>query len=174
MLQIDNITKLLEKLKKDKINICFETSLFCPIDNVKTALKFADLLYIDIKSYDKTFLTKTLKTNPNQYKENLNYVLAYGLPIILRIPLITGYTDNKENIKSILSQLKKASLTNVKKIELLQGHNLGKEKFNKAFGSLNDFYKAPSSTLPDTEINNLIKEFRKTTNNKIEIEYLRL
>ena len=39
LLQIEKIEPLLKKLKSEKINICMETCLVSPLDNLKVALK---------------------------------------------------------------------------------------------------------------------------------------
>lgn len=162
------------KLSNEKINICFETSLFCPLENLKTALNFASLLYVDIKSFDENIYKNTIHANFGQYKTNLNYALESNVPIILRFPLIPGYTNNQDNISSITSLLEKSNLDNVQNIEILQGHNLGKEKFQKSFGELNEFYKTPISQLEEREVSQIVELFKKATNNKIKVEYLKI
>lgn len=54
-------------------------------------------------------------------------------PVIIRIPVIAGYTDDEDNIgelSSFLSEVHKKR-NNILRIELLKGHHLGDFKYEK-------------------------------------------
>ena len=46
----------------------------------------------------------------------------------MRIPVIAGYTDNEDNIRSIIDVIREYRAS-IKKIELIKGHNLGDNKY---------------------------------------------
>ena len=48
--------------------------------------------------------------------------------IIIRIPVIGGYTDGKNNREAIIKEIKKYE-NRILKIEMIKGHNLGKSKY---------------------------------------------
>ena len=49
LLQIKLLEPLLKSLKEKEINICFETALSVPLENLKLAIEYADELFIDVK-----------------------------------------------------------------------------------------------------------------------------
>ena len=65
--------------------------------------------------------------------------------MIVRIPIIPGYTDAKENIKAIAKYV--SNLKEVKKIELLPYHRMGEPKYKK----LGRKYELEGVTPPSNE-----------------------
>jgi len=65
--------------------------------------------------------------------------------MIVRIPIIPGYTDAKENIKAIAKYV--SNLKEVKKIELLPYHGMGEPKYKK----LGRKYELEGVTSPSNE-----------------------
>lgn len=46
----------------------------------------------------------------------------------MRIPVICGYTDDEDNIRSIIDVIREYRAS-IKKVELIKGHNLGDNKY---------------------------------------------
>lgn len=46
----------------------------------------------------------------------------------MRIPIICGYTDDEDNIRSIIDVIREYRAS-IKKIELIKGHNLGDNNY---------------------------------------------
>lgn len=46
----------------------------------------------------------------------------------MRIPVIFGYTDNEDNIRSIIDVIREYS-SSIEMVELIKGHNLGDNKY---------------------------------------------
>ena len=61
------------------------------------------------------------------YKDNLK-LLTEQKQIIIRIPVIGGYTDGKNNREAIIKEIKRYE-NRILKIEMIKGHNLGKSKY---------------------------------------------
>ena len=61
------------------------------------------------------------------YKKNLD-ILSKIKKIIIRIPVIGGYTDGTENRMLVVQELKKIE-NSIEKVELIKEHNLGKSKY---------------------------------------------
>ena len=51
-----------------------------------------------------------------------------GKPMIIRVPLIPGHNDSKENIKALADFVKELGLS---KVDLLPYHSLGKVKYHR-------------------------------------------
>ena len=160
LLQINQLKPLLNMLKEQDIHIAVETSLFCSEDQVKAALEVFDLLYVDIKIVDESKSYEITGINTQSYFRNLNQVLESGKDIILRIPYIPGFTDG-DNIENIVSKLNELDLSNVSKIEILKGHQLGKEKYKNINGKYNNFYSTTLKII-DEELIQTKEHIRKS------------
>ncbi len=126
LLQMTALEPLLKKLKKEKIHICVETSLFAEKEQLEIALKHVDLFYVDIKILNEEECKKHLNGNIDKYWDNLNVLYTNIEKLIYRIPLISNYTDTEENIEDIIKLIRKFP---VKQIEILKQHCLGKSKY---------------------------------------------
>lgn len=136
LIQIKDLLPLLDRLK-GKVHMVVETNLFAEESCVEQALEYFDFLYIDIKILNKIDSSTILGGDVDMFLYNLQKALewkdVYGIhkPIILRIPVISGYTDgykNKKKIKNLLNGFKKRNILPLK-IELIKGHNLGANKY---------------------------------------------
>ena len=139
LLQARQLKPLLYMLKEQDIHLAVETSLFCSEEQVKCALEYFDLFYVDMKIADDKTSKNTTGIIFQQYIKNLKLVLASASEVVIRIPFIPDYTDG-ENIDNIILVLNKLNLNNVSSIEVLKGHQLGKQKYKKVFGKFNNFY----------------------------------
>lgn len=141
LLQFQKIVPLLKKLKKENIHTCIETSLYAPTESLDIAIKYIDLFYIDFKVWNRNEYAEWLKGDFGIFYENLSrFFQTSNLPFIIRIPIISGYTDSKENIIKIKMYLREKIAEGVRpiKIELLKEHNLGVSKY------ISLGYKAPA------------------------------
>ena len=94
---------------------------------MEKVMEFTDLILFDLKHMD-TEKHKQLTGKPNDLiLDNLRRISLLGKPIIIRVPLVPNYNDEKENFVKMVKFLK--DLDNVQKIELLSYHNLGMQKY---------------------------------------------
>lgn len=63
------------------------------------------------------------------YRRNLDTVIASGAPVVVRVPVIGGFTDGEENRRAVLEFLRERRGV-VLKAELIKGHNLGESKYH--------------------------------------------
>lgn len=127
LLQIWQLEPLLKRLNNEHIHTTVETCLFVPKENLELALQYFDLFYVDIKILDTELCKEFLQGNLDLYLQNLSKLISSGKPIVVRIPVIGGYTDSKENRKEIIELLRKCH--GILKVELIKGHNLGSSKY---------------------------------------------
>lgn len=145
LLQIDALLPLLEILKYEKIHMAIETSLFVPEDYLFRAIEYINFYYVDIKILNKEKCLGILSGDIELFMKNADILLYSGKPVVLRIPVIGGYTGNTENRNDILnfiSKYIKSSQVNILGIELIKEHNLGIEKY-KSLSVYNKGYKEP-------------------------------
>ena len=126
LLQVRRYEDLLKKLKEEDIHLCAETALFVSRDNLEIAVRYFDLMYIDIKILDGDRCKKYLGGDISEYIRNLQFVVTCNVPIILRMPLVGGYTDDEVNIKNVIRLMKNSGINT---IELLQEHHMGLDKY---------------------------------------------
>lgn len=135
LLQFKKIEPLLFKLKKEKINICIETALNVPIKFVEIALKYVDYFYIDMKIVDDKGI-KQIGYDKELYIKNLIKIFSTCDNIVIRMPVVPGYTYTKKNISSIIEILK---MIHVKNMEIFKIHKLGAEKYKTLGLKMTDF-----------------------------------
>lgn len=146
LLQMENLKPLLELLKTEKIHIAVETCLFVPRKMVQIALHYINLFYVDAKILDQNNCKNILNGDLRLYYDNLETLFASGKPIVIRIPVIGGYTDTKSNQDQILKLLDKYKPV---KVEIIKEHNLGSSKYTLLSLPAPD-YKGVSEELMDT------------------------
>lgn len=137
LLQMHKFIPFLEKLKKENIHMAIETSLYAAIEDIQAALSYIDFFYIDIKILNRNIVKDILHGNLNIFLNNFDRVFRWKdvngnfKPIVVRIPVIGGYTDMTNNRRAIKALLQSYINLNRKplKVELIKGHNLGNGKY---------------------------------------------
>ncbi len=128
LLQMDKLVPVTERLHDQNIHIAVETALFVPNYQLKLAMDNIDFFYVDMKILDGNRCREVEKGDLKLYLSNLNMLLDYGAPVVIRVPVIGGYTDNPENrdaVKALIGRYKERIL----KVELIKEHNLGESKY---------------------------------------------
>lgn len=137
---------LLEAAKERGYHTAVETSGFASKEVAKTSFQNTDLILFDIKHMDSG-IHKKLTGVPNEpIHENLR--MAAGMlkkDIWLRLPLIQGINDSKEEI-SRAAQLAAELGERIQKVCLLPYHDLGISKLEAVGRSRREMegYEAPS------------------------------
>lgn len=90
-------------------------------------IPFVEYFYVDLKVMDKERCTELLNGNLDLFKSNLA-ILAKSKKFNVRIPVIYGYTDDEDNIRSIIDVIREYR-SSIKKVGLIKGHNLGDNKY---------------------------------------------
>lgn len=133
-LHMQKLEPMLKFLNSENIHQAMETSLFCPEEELKIALKYLDLIYFDIKLLNKEECSTVLKGDLDLFKKNVHIVLNERKKVIIRIPLIKNYTDTDKNLEMLIKYLEEIEINknpDILRIELLKGHNLGHKKYSK-------------------------------------------
>ncbi len=99
--QADFCFDLLRKVKNHGINSAIDTSGFAPTQVLKRIIPLVDIFLFDIKYIDPLQHKKYTKVSNTLILENFRQICMSGKRVIVRIPLIPGYTDSEKNIASI-------------------------------------------------------------------------
>ncbi len=147
LLQQDFLLELLPKLKKLGIHTAIDTSGNFPItDKIKRIIDLTDLFLLDIKCINDEICKDLVGFSNKLELEFAKYLSSINKPIWIRQVLVPGITDHEEdllNLKKFLS-----SLNNVKKVEILAYHDLGKFKWEN-LGCNYELADVPNATTED-------------------------
>lgn len=168
ILQMDRLEPLLERLANEQIHTAVETCLFVPKNQLRIALNYINLFYVDIKILDEKRCRSILCGNLEQFLTNLQMLLSSGKPIVFRIPVIGKYTDDDINRRIIAAFLKEIC-GNVIKIELIKEHNLGLSKYQSLINGNNDISLPLYKGVSDELMEQYKKEIEKVTNIPVDI-----
>jgi pyruvate formate lyase activating enzyme len=126
-LQSEFTLALIRKCRENFIHVAVDTCGYTVSEEAFEVLSEADLLLYDIKGMDPVeHLRGTGKSN-ELILSNLRKLDALNIPIIIRLPLIPGYTDSDETIQKTAQFL--STLRNLDRVDLMNYHEFGKAKY---------------------------------------------
>lgn len=135
--QLYKIESVLKKLKKDKLHLAVETSLFVSDKYLEPIIPYIDFFYIDIKSLEPEIVSSILKGNLANYINNLKIVFSYRKSVVFRIPLVPNITATENNFNLLEPFLMKYTPLG---IEYFSVHNLAEKKY-KILNKKNRLFK---------------------------------
>jgi pyruvate formate lyase activating enzyme len=119
----------LKKCHENYLHVAIDTCGYTSSDEGLEILKEADLLLYDLKSMDaETHRKITGKTN-DTILSNLQILDSIGKEIIIRMPLITDYTDSDINVLATAKFLSR--LKSIKRVDIMLFHKYGEIKYQK-------------------------------------------
>jgi pyruvate formate lyase activating enzyme len=121
--------RFLRKCKENYIHTALDTCGYTTTSEGAKALEEADLLLFDVKGMDPEEHLRNTGVSNRPIFENLKRRNAMRKPIIIRIPLIPGYTDSAKNLKETAEFL--SGLKSVERVDLLAVHEYGKVKYGQ-------------------------------------------
>lgn len=129
LLQIDFLEELLKRCKKKKIHTCVETALNVPVEHLRKVIPYTDLFIFDIKEMDSGKHEKFTGHGNILVLENARLISETGIPYVIRIPYVPGYTGTKENIEAITGFILNELKNKPAQIQILRFRELGEEKY---------------------------------------------
>lgn len=131
--QKEAVLLLLQKLKESSIHTCIETN--ASLKNCEEIFSNVDYMIADFKSPDGKVLKSITGADIEVIKSNLLFRAKTGKPLLIRIPLINGFNNGKENallFAEFFEELREKSGNQNLYFEILTYHEYGKEKYEKA------------------------------------------
>ena len=126
LMQADFAVNLLGRLKEEQIHTALETSGFAPMETFIKVSEYADLLLFDIKHFDSKKHREGTGADCEIILENLGEAVKRGMNVLIRIPVIPGYSDALDDAAGFANLLNGFSLT---KVQLLPFHQFGQKKY---------------------------------------------
>lgn len=128
LLQPYFLISLFKKLKEANIHTAIDTSGMVEItDTIKELLSLTDLVLLDIKHIVPEKSKELVGFSNEKELAFAKYLSDNNIPAWIRQVIVPGVTDNEDDLLKLRGFLN--SLTNVKRVELLPYHNLGKHKW---------------------------------------------
>lgn len=133
---------LLRKCKENYIHTAVDTCGYTQSVEGLKVLEEADLLLYDLKGMDPEEHLKNTRVSNVLILKNLKRLDAMRKPIIIRVPIVPGYTDSKKNVRSTAEFLSR--LTCVERVDLLAYHEYGRVKYEQLGRQYNPHIQQPS------------------------------
>lgn len=125
--QPEFLTSLLEACKSEEIKTCVDTCGAGSWSVFERIIPLTDLFLFDLKIMDPDRHRKSVGADLGPILKNLRKLAESGAEIVIRVPIIPGLTDDRQNIESIGEFV--ASLRTIRYIKILPYHQTGMEKY---------------------------------------------
>jgi len=122
------VASLFRRCREAGIHTALDTCGYAPRDALGSVLEHTDLVLYDLKLIDQEAHTKVLEASTHPILENARCVVAQRIPLIIRIPLIPGFTDTDPNIRAIIRFIEDVG-EGVTAVNLLPYHRFGLDKY---------------------------------------------
>lgn len=139
------VAEIFKRCKALGIHTALDTSGYCDLHLVKPVIEQADLVLLDIKSFDPEIYTRVTSVPLEPTLAIANYLNEIGKPAWIRFVLVPGLTDAPHNIEGLADFI--ATLKNVEKVEVLPFHKMGEYKWEQ----LNYDYQLKETQPPTPE-----------------------
>ena len=145
MQQADFSAAVLRASKKEGFHTALDTSGFAPWEDYEKVLPFVDLVLYDYKLADSEAHRKYTGVSNETIHENLLRIDDRSLSIEIRIPVIPGINDSRENMEQSACFL--VRLKHLSGVVLLPYHGLGRTKYSRVGGT----YRLENLVAPSRE-----------------------
>lgn len=126
LMQAPFATQLLKRLRRYGIHTAIETAGDAPLSRLLPLARQCDEVLFDLKIMDPEQARSVTAVNLPRVMENLTQLVAEGINVIPRVPLIPGYTLTDANMASVLAFLLHSG---IRQLHLLPFHSYGEPKY---------------------------------------------
>lgn len=126
LMQAPFATRFLQRLRHYGIRTAIETAGDAPLSRLLPLAQQCDEVLFDLKIMDPAQARDIVNMNLPRVLDNLLELVARGVNVIPRVPLIPGFTLAEENIARILDFL---LLSGIRQLHLLPFHQYGEPKY---------------------------------------------
>ena len=144
-MQLAFMESLLEDCREEELHRIVDTSGYVPFDSFERILDKVNLFFYDLKVMDEALHKKTTGVSNHLILENLQKLDKTGAVIQIRIPVIPGVNDTRENTRKTAEFL--TNLKHIKMVNLLPYHRAAAQKYR----SLGKIFKYPVIKAPTGE-----------------------
>lgn len=153
--QPDFLFEFLRRVKP--LHTAIETSGYASPEIFREAVSLTDLVLFDMKMMNPEWHYKFTGVRNLQILENLSWLCSGNKDFILRIPLIPGINDSRENMLNILAFIRHPK--SLIRIEFLPYHKTAGAKYSM----IGKKYDPPFDTDAEPQIHNIFQEYNIKT-----------
>lgn len=125
----DFLEALLRACRDKEIHTVVDTTGYAPRSVLERTSPLIDLFLFDLKLLDDDKHRRFTGVSNKRILSNLRLLSNQDRNVIIRVPIIPGITDGKENIIKIGRLVK--SLGNIRQIDLLAYHAMAADKYHR-------------------------------------------
>lgn len=151
LLQSAFLSDVLKRIRPE-VHTAIETSGFSSVAVFREIVSLLDLVLFDVKHTDSVLHKKYTGADNRPILRNLEWLCASDTPFIIRIPLIPGVNDTKENMLAVLALIKEAKA--LRRVEILRYHKMAGAKYNM----IGQDYNPPFDTEQIPQVYNVFEE----------------
>ena len=118
---------LMKRLQEAGVHVAIDTCGYTTSETGVRILEEADLLLFDLKGIDPEKHKAYTGVNNQRIIDNLRHRGELGKDVIIRLPLIPGYTDDDETLQKEAELIQEVGC--VHRVDLLPFHDFGKIKY---------------------------------------------
>ena len=156
------LNALFKRCRESGLHTTLDTCGLVRWEVLEEILPATSLVLMDIKHMDSRTHKRLTGVENELILENTRKIALSQKPIIIRMPLIPGYNDSRENIRSIADFMRQIEL---RRIDILPYHKLGISKYK----SLGKEYQLNQIELYKEEEINQIKGFLESSGLEVRI-----
>lgn len=124
--QSEFLLALAKQCHEEGIHTAIETSGYAKWDTLATIYPYIDLFLFDLKIMDEGLHKKHIGVSNTPILENLRKLRKANAGVIVRVPVIPGYTDGADNLEQIAGIATECEIANV---HLLPYHQYSEKKY---------------------------------------------
>ncbi|MCG8368692.1 MAG: pyruvate formate-lyase-activating protein [Pseudanabaenales cyanobacterium] len=129
LLQPEFVAELMRCCQVQGLHTALDTSGFSDLAAAQQVTPHADLVLLDIKSFDPDLYHRVTHVSLKPTLRLANYLNEIQKPTWIRFVLVPGLTDPTDNLEGLAQFV--ATLTNVERLEVLPFHQMGAYKWEK-------------------------------------------
>lgn len=129
MMQADFLSDLLTQCKKRDLHVALDTSGYTTAEMLQAILPNVDLFLYDLKLMDSNAHRTYTGVSNQKILDNLLMLSEQRKPIFIRVPVIPGITDTRENIVQMREFLATLNGESIRQINLLPYHRIAEGKY---------------------------------------------
>lgn len=129
LMQPEFLLELLQSSTSRGIHTTVDTSGFASLNVIEKVLPLTGLFLYDLKLMDDEQHKKLTGVSNRKIVENLEFLSEHQKRIRIRIPVLKGINDSKENIEQTILFLKR--LNGIEQVDLLPYHRIGRSKYER-------------------------------------------
>jgi pyruvate formate lyase activating enzyme len=126
LLQANFVAELFKRCQENNINTCLDTCGYADTAAWEKTLPYTNLVLYDLKLMNSKTHSKWTGKSNDKILRGIRLVTEFGVPLIVRIPVIPGVNDSKENMMATALFVKELGQ---KDVNLLPYHRFGESKY---------------------------------------------